>query len=70
MVASGASLCNCGGEGQVIDSRPHGKGTRRRRKCIVCGDRWSTLERRGTFVVDKPALMREAKRKKAQNGQT
>lgn len=62
----GATVCKCGGDTTVTDSRPHGKSTRRRRKCLSCGERWSTLEVRGQFTVDKPALMREAKRVKAQ----
>jgi len=62
----GATICKCGGETKVTDSRPHGKSIRRRRECLGCGERWSTLEVRGNFEVDKPALMREAKRVKAQ----
>lgn len=56
----------CGGESSVIDSRPHKESIRRRRKCLTCNARWSTLEIRGTFNINKPKLMREAKRVKAQ----
>lgn len=62
----GAVVCKCGAKSGVIESRPHGTSIRRRRHCRVCGERWSTLEVRGTFDMDKPAMMREAKRVKAQ----
>ncbi len=29
---------------QVINSRPHKFGSRRRRECTDCGHRWSTIE--------------------------
>ena len=36
----------CGAElSKVTDSRPCQDGVRRRRKCLVCGARWTTRER-------------------------
>lgn len=32
--------CTCGGDSEVLARR----GLRRRRRCLVCGRRWSTLE--------------------------
>jgi transcriptional regulator NrdR family protein len=32
----------------VTDSRPFGEVTRRRRECLKCGHRWSTVEVRAT----------------------
>jgi transcriptional regulator NrdR family protein len=60
----GAVICKCGSDSAVIDSRPHKNSIRRRRKCMACGARWSTLEVRGTFDVDKPTIMRAAKARK------
>lgn len=60
----GAVICQCGGDSKVTDSRPHKKSIRRRRECLKCGTRWSTLEVKGEFVVDKPAAMRAAKKEK------
>lgn len=34
----------CGGDTQVVDSRPSGQGIRRRRRCIACGERVTTHE--------------------------
>jgi len=36
----------CGyGDSRVVDSRPRGGGVRRRRECLRCGQRFSTMER-------------------------
>ena len=35
---------SCQGESGVIDSRPIGKTTRRRRECKSCKHRWTTFE--------------------------
>lgn len=37
-------LCRCGGESTVIDSRRAGAGMRRRRLCLSCRTRWTTIE--------------------------
>jgi transcriptional regulator NrdR family protein len=35
----------CGADSEVYDSRPSGKGfIRRGRKCLKCGQRWTTAE--------------------------
>lgn len=34
----------CGGKGDVVDSRPQGADTWRRRRCRGCGERWTTVE--------------------------
>ncbi len=34
----------CGGDARVSDSRPHELGVHRRRKCMKCGERFSTME--------------------------
>lgn len=49
-----ADSCECGGHGEVIDTRPNGRigigvqqpvgAVRRRRRCRSCGARWSTYE--------------------------
>lgn len=36
--------CSCGGDTRVVDSRDTEKGLRRRRLCMDCGFRFSTLE--------------------------
>ena len=33
-------------QAQVIDSRSYPDRVRRRRKCLQCGERWSTIEHR------------------------
>ena len=38
-------LCaKCHGESRVVDSRVSNANTRRRRECLTCKHRWSTLE--------------------------
>jgi len=38
-------LCaKCHGESRVVDSRPSNTNTRRRRECLTCKHRWSTME--------------------------
>jgi transcriptional regulator NrdR family protein len=44
-----AARCDCGGLTRVLDSRPTAKplpGIRRRRQCVECGTRFSTMELR------------------------
>lgn len=36
--------CRCGGPTRVTDSRPTASSIRRRRKCLVCGERLTTWE--------------------------
>jgi len=37
--------CRCGGDSTVVDSRTDARSvTRRRRRCRICGHRWSTIE--------------------------
>lgn len=36
--------CSCGGDTRVVDSRPQETSLRRRRLCVQCGRRFSTLE--------------------------
>lgn len=37
--------CECGGEGRNVESRSkEGGEVRRRKECIACGERWSTVE--------------------------
>lgn len=55
------SLCTCGGDSDVLDSRPDHKGViRRRRKCKACNARWSTVEvLTGTLApVHQPSILR------------
>ena len=41
----GVKDCECGGETTVIATRMDGYGRiRRRRKCLICGRRFTTLE--------------------------
>lgn len=42
--------CTCGGDSEVLERR----GLRRRRRCRVCGHRWSTIEVR--VGVKPPSL--------------
>lgn len=36
---------DCGSENwRVVDTRPTEKGRRRRKECLDCGNRWSTIE--------------------------
>ncbi len=62
----------CGGlESRVIDSRPLGRGVRRRRKCLSCGARFTTYERiqpRSIFVVKKDSRREEFRREKLSTG--
>ena len=38
-------LCaKCHGESRVVDSRVSNANTRRRRECLTCKHRWSTME--------------------------
>ena len=41
-----ATHCKCGGDSTVIDTRASEFIQRRRRKCVVCGLRWTTSEER------------------------
>jgi len=38
--------CRCGGATKVTDSRTRAGEKRRRRECLVCGERFGTIERR------------------------
>ena len=44
--AMSPSICpQCGvPRARIVDTRPSPRGRRRRRKCIVCDHRWTTLE--------------------------
>jgi transcriptional regulator NrdR family protein len=46
--------CSCGGETRVVDSRLLDKALRRRRTCMECGNRFSTLETAIPEVERKP----------------
>ncbi|MCG0239334.1 MAG: transcriptional regulator NrdR [Firmicutes bacterium] len=54
----------CGGESKVLESRPvdEGMATRRRRECLACGRRFTTMERveEAPLVVVKKDGRREA----------
>ena len=43
--------CSCGGDTRVVDSRVQDVGLRRRRLCMDCGNRFSTLE---TVLIEAP----------------
>lgn len=44
--------CECGAtETEVTDSRRRNDGYRRRRRCLKCGKRWSTIEVRITDTM-------------------
>ncbi len=45
----------CGGDTTVIDSRPQTDYVRRRRKCLTCDRRFSTVERRPGEIVERTA---------------
>lgn len=55
---SSPAQCRCGGDSNVIDSRHTDKAIRRRRKCVACGLRWTTLE------VTEGSLLLEASTKR------
>lgn len=48
--------CECGGMTQVIDSRVYGETGRRRRKCLDCGQRWTTYEIRKESPARVPTV--------------
>lgn len=35
---------HCDGETRVVDSRPTQDNVRRRRQCLICGERFTTVE--------------------------
>ena len=37
-------VCRCGGDTHVIDSRPGKNSVRRRRECLACGLRMTTID--------------------------
>lgn len=37
--------CTCGGETRVLESRKTADGLKRRRKCLTCESRFSTIEK-------------------------
>lgn len=41
----------CGAGSVVTDSRVTGQATRRRRKCVSCGERWTTYEVGAAFIA-------------------
>lgn len=43
--------CECGGDSQVLASRVVENKMRRRRLCLACGTRWSTVETRVTALT-------------------
>lgn len=45
-VAISVGRCSCGGDTCVLETRYAEEATRRRRKCLVCGNRYTTLEMR------------------------
>jgi len=45
----------CSHDTVVIDTRMTSKGLRRRRQCILCGDRFSTIETPVTYTRRKKA---------------
>ena len=52
--------CKCGGDTRVVDSRIVEGGLRRRRLCLDCGFRFSTLE---TVLEEKPKEPKPSKNK-------
>ena len=48
--------CDCGGDSEVISSRPFDDRVMRRRKCKACGKRWSTGEFRCSRYMSKTVL--------------
>jgi transcriptional regulator NrdR family protein len=52
--------CSCGGDTRVVDSRIIGASLRRRRLCMECGKRFSTLE---TVLVEEPKQPKPVKEK-------
>ena len=51
----------CGGPTEVIDSRPHESGIRRRRSC-ACGHRFTTWETAAKPRCQKAVMLEKAKR--------
>lgn len=46
-----ATLCpKCNGRSEVKDSRASPRGTRRRRTCVDCGYKWTTIEIIGSRI--------------------
>ena len=61
----GCPCKSCGGATRVIDSRPSEKGINRRRECVKCGVRFSTVERDVDDLVEEIARwLEELKRPK------
>jgi hypothetical protein len=54
----GSAVCpECGlGKGEVRDSRPWNGFTRRRRHCLSCDHKWSTVEVPLAFIKDLPGF--------------
>ena len=58
-----ASMCACGGQSAVIDSRVEQRGIRRRRRCFNCPIRWTTYERRpDDTMIQVPQLQADVAR--------
>lgn len=60
--------CDKKGKGRVIDTRPceEGRVIRRRRECLGCHSRWSTLERVETAKVQQAEPVATPPSKKVQ----
>lgn len=57
-VSSSKCCPSCGSpESTVTDSRQHELGVRRRRRCLCCAARWSTVEVHIGIVDDIPHLI-------------
>lgn len=61
---------HCGGETHVVDSRPNEDSTRRRRECIECKHRFSTVEIDADYYETLKPIDKEAVRKALLDGYT
>jgi transcriptional regulator NrdR family protein len=53
------TVCACGGDSAVIETRKTPGGLRRRRSCRECGARWTTYEvLTGMAVIRRPSRPR------------
>jgi transcriptional regulator NrdR family protein len=39
-----AWCAKCKAESEIYDTRKTGLGVKRRRRCVACGERWTTIE--------------------------
>lgn len=60
-VREGQCCAKCGGASRVIDcyGQPDTHEIRRRRKCVLCGQRWNTVEQRAGALPSKAAVIRD-----------